>query len=73
MRRTYTSKFLLAVSSYLMFLKTKEVFDEGWCWTTPEASMSDMYPKAKNILIESNTSMKANLIAITKRYSFYLK
>jgi len=72
MRRTYTSTFLLAVSSYLTLLETNEVFDEGYCWTTSVASMADIFPKTKNILIESNTSMKANLVAINKRYVQFL-
>ena len=46
----YTSKFLLAVSSFLTLLETKEVSDEGWCWTTPVASMSDMFPKNQECL-----------------------
>jgi hypothetical protein len=42
MRKTYTYKFLLAVSSYLTLLETKDVFDEGRCWTTAVESVSDM-------------------------------
>jgi len=71
MRKTYTHKFLLAVSSYVTLLETKEVFDEGRCWTTAVASMSDMFPKTMNVLIEINTSMKENLITINKIYGFY--
>ena len=56
-----------------MLLETKEVFDEGWCWTKAVASMPDMFPKTKDVLIEIITSMKTNLITINKSYGFYIK